>query len=163
MIGDKHHGGHHGHDGLLKWVNLLSILAIFGLEIYTYSQFGSFVSWWSALLSNSWLILNLIFHVLPHHQLISFLKCRVCLVYIWFGLQLFVDIIAIILVSISGAIDGVVPTGVENSEIDTYIIVASFIIVLSIVQGISWVCLTSRLAREHHEELFHHNEFKHHH
>ena len=128
---------------------------------------GSYVDWWSAIASNSWLILNIVFHVLPHHQLVSFLKCRVCLVYVWFGIQAFFGILALILVAAAYAIDAAVSTGFASPDAtntyNSYIIVASFIVVLNFVQGISWVCLTSRLAREHHEELSHHGGYKSHH
>ena len=161
MIGDKHHGGHHGHNGILKWVNVISIIAIIGLQLYVYTSLGSYVDWWSAIASNSWLILNIIFHVLPHHQLVSFLKCRVCLVYVWFGIQAFFGVLALILVA--AAVSTGSATTVDTTTYNSYIIVASLIVVLNFVQGISWVCLTSRLAREHHEELSHHGGYKSHH
>ena len=128
---------------------------------------GSYVDWWSAIASNSWLILNIVFHVLPHHQLVSFLKCRVCLVYVWFGIQAFFGILALILVANVYAGGNNLSTGYASPDAtntyNSYIIVASLIVVLNFVQGISWVCLTSRLAREHHEELSHHGGYKSHH
>ena len=65
------------------------------------------------------------------------------------------------------AVGAAVSTGYASPDAtntyNSYIIVASFIVVLNFVQGISWVCLTSRLAREHHEELSHHGGYKSHH
>ena len=77
---------HHLHkdkhpNGLRVWnivfVALGLILALVGVAI-SKDIVGFFIG-------NLYLLLNLIFLLLPHHQLIGFLKCRICLVYILFA------------------------------------------------------------------------------
>ncbi len=102
MLGDKSHG-HHGTAGVSKIVNFLSIIGIFVCEIIMFVMASSQVQWASLILANGWLILNLVFHFLPHHGLISFLRCRVCLVYVLFAFQFIGNLLALIVVAVAGA------------------------------------------------------------
>ena len=116
MLGDKSHHGS-GTAGASKWVNFISILGIVGCQIYLLVKVSGVIgsSFWAPfVIGNSWLILNIIFHFLPHNALITFLKCRVCLVYVLFALQLLVDIIVLIVVALAGAV-GFVATSAVNS------------------------------------------------
>ena len=83
-----------GHPKVLRIFNLLfAILALIFAIVLQYMTKNNILAF---LILNSWLILNLVFLFVGHHQLISLLKYRYCLVYVLFGLIAFFQIINLI-------------------------------------------------------------------
>ena len=104
--------------------------------------------------------MNIVMFFLPHEKLISFLKCRVCLVYIFFAfigcLQIFVLLALAALSATVAAADASASS--QGQDVDTgsaqaMLWVLILLVAIQLSQGITWVLYTNKLAEIYWNEL----------
>ena len=110
---------------------------------------------------NSYTIINLAFHCSGKHSQIGFVKCRICLNYVWFAIIGIYEIYVIIIL-----IEGLAASSNNYGSTASTGLIGFFLvsIILDFVQGLTFLVLTSKLANVYHGELghdsYHHHDHK---
>ena len=105
-------------------------------------------------IANSFVLINLVFLFVGHHQLISLLKCRFCFIYIWFSIialnQIF-GIVALLYMSVDHASGN--RSGYKSNFSQSLLWILLVYLIVSFIQGLSCVLYTRKLAHHFVHEL----------
>ncbi len=134
-----HHEPHHDYPHGLKKANLVfSILSIIFGTLGVFMLVG--IPWFIIL--NSYTIVNLAYHCASKHSEISYVKCRVCLNYVWFPILGVYEIYCIIqLFSGLSLYSGHLGHG-DSSSASAWILIFFIVsLLLDFIQGLTYLLL----------------------
>ena len=148
-----------------KRVNQVFVGLSLGMVLYTLISTGD----WTVIPKSFWLLLNVYFLIVKKDAKISFLRCRVCLVYVFFGFVAFGNLLIFLIAVAFGAVNEAaedlngqtwVDADGNTQTVDydagtgrTVVLILLVAVFISLGQGISWVVYTCKLTEKHWDRI----------
>ncbi|CDW87471.1 UNKNOWN [Stylonychia lemnae] len=167
---DPHHPPHHHHDDHHHHKSEHKVktkhqrrrnLAMCIVNVAIIIAFTILSKNWSTMFYGLFTYINIAFIFMKKDSKVSFLRCRVCLVFVWFGIIVFIDILALIFLFVGGAIVSAVGGSEGTKLAGVFVGIQAAVIIIQIIHGITYVKYV-QICTEKYWDRIHHGYTRHH-